>query len=666
MLFICAGLFVIGRVAGLLFGGNNWSFMHWAVQPVWYSVAWTVLFFLALVMVTKMSSTMAEKLSTGTGIYVAGGLLMAGMIALHFDSFFYGAGNLRIAQVAQADKVIIRWFEMGSVGCAALLVTAINAVATLKATVAGQLAWQIYGYMMTTITLFGAIALARLLSERPSERISIALLLFFGPHSLILFGYTGPEPVIPAAVLWTGWWMMKALGGKSKIPLVGLWLTVVAGVIFHVACLILIPAAIFTTVATFGSQKKIANSIIAGLAVHVVGVAGIFWYASTNLEFARNILFINGISPDSDYGLFSIRHLSDHVQRLLLVTPMAIAGLFLLVTRWRSWFPDTRIIAALFLTVGGGMTSFITSPVNSVVADLPRMAALLAPASLLLVLLIMKLRKGSEATSPLSFAAVIAIFVPLAVLPVYRSTLFTSFHIEPYYQQHDSFYYRGALSLRDAFYGLGNYDKANEWEQILPIESPQHINIQGCRGLVSREEFGDAVRSLSLMKVRYPYWVEARAYLASIQVSLSHPDLAKPDIDTCLMMDPFDKSSLTNQYIYYRETGDFARAIELNEEALEWYPTDTTMRLDQMALYYRRGDLVTSERLANQMLSNDSSMAFPWLIKGIAEDAKHNVTTAMKHYQRFIDGAPNDLDVPRARKRINDLTLQSRGEQPAK
>ncbi|MEK7774551.1 MAG: hypothetical protein AAB305_01535, partial [Candidatus Zixiibacteriota bacterium] len=546
LLFICAGLFVIGRVAGLLLGGNNWSFTHWSIQPVWYSVAWTVLFALALVIVSRMSSTFAERLAKGQGIYVAGALLMAGMLALHFDSFSYGAGNLRIAQVAQADRVIIRWFEMGSVGCTALLVSAFNAVATVKATVAGQLAWQIYAYMMTGITLLGAISLARLLAEKASERISIALLLFFGPHSLILFGYTGPEPVIPAAVIWTGWWMMKSFGGKSKLPLVGLWSTVLLSITMHVSCLFLIPASVFVTFATFRSRKGVSAPVITGLAVHLAGVAGLFWYASSNLEFARNILFINGISPNSDYGLFSIRHLSDHVQRIFLAFPLAIVGIFLLLTRWKSWISDTQIIAALFLTIGGGMTSFIISPVNSVVADVPRMAALLAPASLLLVLLIVRFRKGDSATSPLSFAAVIAIFVPLAVLPVYRSTLFTSLHIEPYYQKHDSFYYSGALSLRDAFYALGNYDKANEWEQILPIESPQHINIQGCRGLVSREEFGDAVRSLSLMKIRYPYWVEARAYLAFIQVGLGRPDLAKPDIDTCLMMDPYDKTSLTN------------------------------------------------------------------------------------------------------------------------
>jgi hypothetical protein len=664
LLLACAGLFVVCRVAGMYLGDNAWSFTHWSVQPLWYSIAWTALLVIALFFTRNIPSTICERLSKRKVSLIVTAVLFVTVVALNFDSFFYGAGNQRVAQIAQADRVILRWFEMGSVASVAFLFDVINAITSIKATAAGELAWRIYSYVMTGLTLVGAIFLARHLAEKPFERISFALLAFFGPHSLILFGYVGPEPVIPAAVVWTAWWMLKALDGKSRPALVGLWLTVCVAVVFRVECLFLVPASIFATIASFRSRKCVAVYVISGAIVHVAGVVGVYWIASSNLEFARNIISLNGISPDSDYGLFSMRHLSDHLQRVFLVFPLAIAVIFLLATTWKSWIADRRIIAILFLTAGGGMTSFILNPVNSVVADIPRMGALLAPGSILLGLLILRWRQGDNVGSPLSIAAVIAVFVPLSVLPVYRSTLLTSLYVQPYFQRHDSFFYHGAVSFRDAFYALGSYDKANEWEQMLPIESPQHINLQGCRGLVSREEFGEAVRSLSLMKIRYPYWVEARSYLASIQMMVRRPDLAKPDIDTALMIDPLDRMSLVNKYVYYRETGDFATAITQNQLALEYYPTDTTMLMDQIALYYRWGDLATAERLANDVIAKDSSLAFPWLIRGIAEDSRNNVEIAVKYYQIFIDRAPNDPDVSRARKRINELTLQSR-EQPS-
>jgi tetratricopeptide (TPR) repeat protein len=666
LLIACAVLFVLGRVAGVYLGDNGWSFTHWSVQPLWYSVAWTLTFGLTLFLVRRFPSTALDWLSSGRASVIAAVLLFVALIVLHFDSFFYGAGNLRVAQIAQADKVIIRWFEMGSVASAAFLVNIINAVTSVKATVAGEMAWRIVSYLMTALTLAGAILLARKLAEKTAERISIALLIFFGPHSLILFGYIGPEPVIPAVVVWTAFWIVSALDGKSQLSLLGLWCTVIVGAGFHISSLFLIPAVVFTTMAVFNKRKSATAGVIAGVSVHVVGIAAVYWYAETNLEFARNIIFINGISPETDYGLFSFRHLSDHVQRVFLVFPLALVGIILLLTRLKSWIDDRRIIAVLFLTAGGAMSSFILNPVNSVVADLPRMAAFLAPASILLALLIIRLKKNEESASPLSFAGVIAVFVPLAVLPVYRSTLLASNHVQTYYDQHDSYFYSGAVSFRDAFFAVGNYDKANEWEQMLPVESPQHINLTGCQGLVSREEFGEAVRSLSLMKIRYPYWVEARSYLATIQMTVKRPDLAKADIDTALMIDPFDKSSLVNKYVYFRETGDYATAIEQNEFALRWYPNDTTMLMDQIALYYRRGDLITAERLANSALTTNSTLAFPWLIRALAEDSRNNAEVAMRYYQTFIDKAPNDPDVTRARKRINELTIQGRDEQLTK
>jgi len=77
--------------------------------------------------------------------------------------------------------------------------------------------------------------------------------------------------------------------------------------------------------------------------------------------------------------------------------------------------------------------------------------------------------------------------------------------------------------------------------------------------------------------------------------------------------------------------------------------------IDRMLLVQASGDAVRADSLANMLLSEDSTLAHPYWVKGRIEEQKGNLQAALEHYKRFAILAPDDPDAPMVMRKLDEL-----------
>ncbi|MFQ6008071.1 MAG: hypothetical protein ACE5K8_03880, partial [Candidatus Zixiibacteriota bacterium] len=658
-------LVVLTFIAGRIFGGslfdNNWSFLHWQHLPVWYIVFWFLLLLGAGFLFASQQERIAKPFASPIRVAVGLAIIFAGFVVFQFDSFLYGGGNLRVAQVAQAERVIYRWFEYGTI----LIVSALDWFFDLfrwHHNRAGVYAWKTFAFVCTALSLIGSLQLVKELAVDAAKRFYLFVILFFGPQTILFFGFIGIEPIIVTITVWVTLLVVKLIRRFSFRHLISLWVLVVFGAFMHFALIYLVPAAVYTTVSSsFKGRQGRRAALVAGLVSNLALVLLCYYWAERSLEFSKFVLFLSGKNPHSDYGIFSPRHLGDIAQLLFLAFPLVVIAGYMVIIKYKALENRSRtiLLGSLLMALGGITMVFILDPLDSIVLDFPRFTAYLFPLSFLLAVALRE-HPSAGLGLPLALMATVSFILPLSYLPNYLSIAKADPYITEYLEKHDSFYYTGCLAFRDAYFYRQEFDLADAWEWKLPIKSPDYLNLRGCRDLSLTGEDHEAIRTLNKMIAQHPYWPDPRTLLASIQLKLGRYHLAKPHIDTCLMLDPYKKDHLVNLYRYYRDIQDYPRALQTIERTLTLYPGDVEVKTDLMIVQYRSGAFQKAVSLADELLAIDSTLPFPYLIKGFIAEVHKTPQAAIPFYKKFITLAPNEPETPAIREKLEKLTSEQR------
>jgi len=663
VLLLVIVIFIAGRLGGGSLFDNNWSFNHWDSLSGWYIFLWFSLLVLTALLFTSLGERIALFFNSRLRVIVASAVLFGLLLLFQFDSFLYGGGNLRIAQVAQTDTVIYRWFEYGAI----LTVSWLNTFFSLfdiHYNAAGVYAWKVFSFACTLLSLIAALKLAKELTADVASRFYLFLILFFGPHAILLFGFVGVEPVVVAVSMWFALMAIRLNSRFTAGRLLALWGIVLIGLFMHYTSIYLLPAVVYATVRGRRRRGKgHAIALAAGLGTYVGLLVLAYYWAGQNLEFSKFVLFLAGKLPHSDYGIFSARHIGDMLQIFFLAFPQIIVVAYLIFTRYRVPANKSNLLLPLWLLLGlGGVTVvLILDPVYNIVLDYPRLTAYLFPISLVLAVLVTR-QKNQGHNRLLALLAAVCLIFPLSYLPNYVRIAKADPYVTDYLEKHDSFYMAGCLAFRDAYFYRKELDEANAWEWKLPSKSPDYLNLEGVKALGTQGEEAEALRTLYKIIAKNPYWSEARAVFVSIQMNLGRYALAKPQIDTCLMLEPYRKEYLMNLYRYYRDIRSYQQALKSIKKALKIFPGDYELKTDLMIVYYRSGAPQTADSLADVLLAADSTLPYPYLIKGLIAERRDERQAAISLFKKFIALAPNEPDTPAIQERLNELIWEMEEE----
>lgn len=661
LIFVVALGFIALRILGHSYFSNNWSFLHWQNQPWWYSVAWSAVFVAAIVFAFLKSKQIADFFSTRLR-RIAGLLVIIILLILcQFDSFLFANGNNRVAQIAQTDYIIHRWFEYGS----SLLVTGFYELFELfgmaKET-AAVFAWSTLLWISTLLSLWGSVVLTGEFTKRTEIRFWLFLIIFFGPQTLAYMGLLGPNVTIIPVVIWLTIFAFRSMKNRSLSSLVMVWLVTIIGVLSNHLAALLVPAAIYVTLRSALQLKRWSIvTIVSTFVSLVLAVAAFYILGWKNLEFSHYILFFKGKNPFVDYGIFSGRHIGDIVQMLLLVFPQLVVVFFLFMSERRQAgnFFLNGLSWLLFLI--GMTTLFIVDPLNSIVLDLPKLVVLLTSAGIVAACVVRLSFDRTESSPRLpALMAVMAVFLPLSIAPIYSRISIAEPYVTAYLDENPAYYIRDGLAMRDSYFYKKDYDKANEWESLLVVKSGDYLGFKGAQNLQLGGDYDGAAEEYYRLKNKYPFWTQPRAQLASIQLNLNQLELARAEMDTLLMLEPYNKIYHQQLIGYFIKSRNFISALEASNKSLEIFQDDKELMVNKMTALFHNGKTFEADSLARDLIRIDSTLPYPYLFRALILDKGGNNVLATRNYELFLSLKPDSPEAPEVRKRLNALTLEIR------
>ncbi|MBD3333702.1 hypothetical protein GF356_12705, partial [candidate division GN15 bacterium] len=566
-----------------LFGADifdgAWMARHWSSVSSAYLIGWALVAAALVLLCLRYPGFLDRLASTPPAIISAAVLVLLLTILLGYNHFVYGTGNLRVAQIAQADPIVHRWYEYGASLLVSLLYK-IVAVSDLKDTTAGALAWRIYAYTATALSIWASIRLAGALTDNGFKRVFVFATLFAGPHLLSMLGLIAVEPGLVAVFLWQAVLLYQLSQNHSTTRLALLWVVTLLGVWLHWTGIVLIPPALLLSLSP-GERLRLPAVIIALLAFVAI-ITAVYLRVGSDFEFSQFVLMLEGHNPRADYALFSGRHITDLLQLLAITFP---AVLLLKLFWWRQ-LPTRRSRFRWAITaqaIGALAVLIMLNPENGMPLDLPLLLVYLTPMAVLLATFISDL---DFTTGPARAVIVVGGLSNLimigSVLPVYADIHNADQYLKPYLQRHNALFMSGAFAFRDAYFERGELDQANAWEWEVPLQSLAYMHLEGASRLVDNQEYSEGLKSLYQIKVEHPYWAEPRALIATTLMSLGRPQQARPEIDTCLMLQPYRQEFHINRYTALRQQRKHDSALMYIQRALELWPDETSIRVDHM------------------------------------------------------------------------------------
>ncbi len=663
VLFIITILFVSLRVFGYSFFDNNWSLTHWLYQPWWYNILWSILFLAVVILLMRKSRELALFFNS-TLKRIAGLLVIVILLVLfQFDSILFAGGNLRVAQFAQTDYIIHRWFEFGSTFLAAGFYEIFQLMGVASNT-AAEFGWNTLLWISVLFSLWGSILLTGELTRRSDVRFWLFFIIFLGPQTLALFGLIGPEITIIPVTIWFAFFAFKAQKSRAVSSIISMWLILLLGCFMHYTAAFLIPAAMYLTIRnTLQLKKWSLAATMATLFSQGILLTVLYYFSSANPEFTQTILFPEGKNPFLAYGLLAPGHISDVIQILLLAAPQLLLVLYLFLVE-RHEGANIYLSTLCWVMLLGGITMiFITDPVNSIVLDLPRLVVYLTPAGILLASYVRS--AGTEPDSPgrlPALSAAAALLLPFAYLPVYSFISNADSYAKKYFDENPSYYISGGLAMRDAFFYGKDFDKANEWEQMLPVKSPDYLGFDGAQQLALRGQFDAAAEELYRLKIKYPFWIEPRVLLTEVQLKVGRLVNAKAEIDTLLLLEPYKRKHHRTLIKYCFASRNYDSALTAANLALDIFSDDRELLVDKMTALYSTRQFEKTDSLARDLIRIDSNLASPYMFKGLVLERSGNKELAQRYYEQFLKLSPDSPDAPEIRKRLNAIVVGADAE----
>jgi hypothetical protein len=651
-------VFVSLNLYGALTNNDLWLYQAWAFTPFWFLVLWSAVavgFVYCLWTYHDAIANACESTRVRWAFLIA---LVVVLVGFHYDSFVFGSGNFAIAQIAQVQTIHLRPDIFGAQAVVAALFWLLSAIG-LHANTAGFWGWRLYAVFCAALGIWGIVRLARAVAPGQVRSIFFTAVAIFAGPFLLFCGYVGVEPIVVPATVWFSLAAYRLAERFSLSRLGAVWGIVLIAGLATVMNAFLVPAAVCVTIASTWRRPK--NWLIAGLSgLLVMGILIFLLYlaAARSMAVSNMLVMPGGKLPLIAYSLTSIQNLLDKALVVLAAAPLAP---LLIVLVWRRLESSAdRIFAATIVVavIAGRSAQMVLDPSAGLVLDFPRLTAFLMPLSIALAFFLD--RRFIDKTISSRFRMMIAglcVLLPLSIAPVFTKIGLVDPLAKALAERHDVYYRTTGLAFRDALFYNRDLAAANAWEWSLPIKSPDFLSMRGCYDLVANNQTGDVIVSLYRLIARQPYWSEPRSLLATVQLQIGRPEMAKPQIDTCLQLDPYGKQHLINLYRYEQAIGRIDSSLAVAERTSVIFPNDHDISTDVMLIAMRAGQTERADSLADVFLSADTTEAYPHMIKGRIAEQKQLIDSALAEFRRFLRYAPiGSPDIELVGEHVAELT----------
>ncbi len=253
-------------------------------------------------------------------------LMMSIFTVLAAPTHFLGEGYAVINNIISDSGIIYKWSEIGITW----FIKLIGSVLGPRDEETVRLAFQGISIISGAISIYMIFFIAELMTSEGIKRVLIVSASILSGSLLLFFGYIEYYPLLWMFSIFLLYSGLRYL--KQKHGLVFVWLFLLVGMTMHLQMIIFSPAVLYISLAEGKGlvfyqrfKKVIIGAIIAASAIFVF----LFTYFYKSNLYIEDIFLplFTGKPIDPDYAIFSIPHILDIFNQLILISPM----IFLLI-----------------------------------------------------------------------------------------------------------------------------------------------------------------------------------------------------------------------------------------------------------------------------------------------------------------------------------------------
>lgn len=532
---------------------------------------------------------------------------------------------LKVREVGESLVHIWSRSALGGAGRAALIGSQIISIASGVA-------------FLTAVGFF-----AGRLFERTSDRLLFLVGLASGGYMLLYFGYVEYYSLFVLSVLvFTLTGLLVARGEANRwlmLPLLAL------AIFFHILGVTLIPAAIYllvirTRAGHAFARMKLTSRVAMALAMAVVLLV-VFHHFYTNsyyFRFAFVPLFSNRFTVEG-YTLFSLRHLADIMNLLILLLPgllVMVALLPVFSTEAVLRKKEYRYLLLLTLSVWGAV--FVLDPKLGMPRDWDLFSFVGVPLAVLAYYFLLNNRRAVKPYLTLSLLCVISgllTLIPRAVSQTQQDIAIAHFRSYMALDRMKSLNARRVLV--DYYSARGERAKANEEISRWQKEHPERFLFGAARDHRTSGRVEEAVKVMRQMLKMNPLYAIGWADLGEYYSRLGMLDSALLCVQIADGLNPHSSPTLANLGLVYMQRNDLDRAEEAWLEAMALDSNLFQPRQGLMRLYQARGDQARYFEYLRDIASRDN--APPPIIRELGDNllTRGRYRQALSVYRHAIE-----------------------------
>ncbi len=592
--------------------------------------------------------------------------LLGIFVIFRFEAHLLGNGYIRISNFAQRSKPVFRWFEFGGTFIPYILYQILNAVGIAKET-AAEWGYQIVSFISGIAFAAILLSIAEIISKEIRKRFHFVLLILVTGLSLSFFGAVEVYSLLlPLAALFV-LYLIKLFKEKSHKYLLILWIITVAGLFINLQFITAIPAALYATICYRRRFKGGLSQIGLTLAFSsiIIGALIVYLMAGNSIAIEKNILFFSGKSPEINYGLFSLHHVIDIINLLILMMPLVPVFFMLKFGIMRNYAKDNILVAIHILAAAQFAYLFILDPRIGMAREIFTMEYLLS-GMIFLCGYILFGENGSKIL-PLKYTAIIAPVSFVLILPalaVHLSSSLAVASLDNFLIYNETKYEPALLAMRDYYYLKGNYSEADRREQLINPRAKGVFESQLVNDLYANERVDEAFAYATRLVERDPYNATYRMQLGNLLKHFRKYSEARREFETAIELDPYRADLYHFLSELYREIKMETECLKVLQTAEKVDPENPTILVDLAGYYYRAGIFNRADFYAEQAIQIDKGRAHAYMYKGLISEKNGNSKRALEYYYKFLELGERFPEVTFIQKRINEIELQERGVIP--
>ena len=650
----------LAAIALLTFSGLDlaWGVNHFRFLATTNSLVLAALFLLSVVVALTFSESKLSQWMTAVhdllwekSIWIPILLALLSMPLFYFfraGTHFLGDGYTWLSTFGGGQGYIPKWSEFGAIEILRLIQAAVGGYTQESA----RLAFQILSITSGALFIFGSFLCLRYLTQNKLARLPGLILLLGGGQALLFFGYIEFYHLSwTVAIFLFGAAFRYAARGAGLLALVIAYLL---ALLVHVQVIYFLPALLWLLIASAAPDrfKKLLYTLLITLCTS--GGVLLIYLIRTRIEI--EVLFIPLISgrPNAPgYYLFSLPHLSDIVQQILLIIPPLPILIYLTLGQWRGIFRD-RIASFLLLASAGSLSFLVLFGAALTRArdwDIFSLC-LLAP-----ILLIIRLIGQSDRIRSLRAVGMAGALTILMTGGYLVSNLNTDSSVRRYYSilnYSDS--RAGWTNLATYYEEQGDTTAHGRIINEMNERFPGYTRLQRGYAYLNAGRPEDALPIALSLVDHDPYDREYLKLAGSAYSKLGEYDKAEPYYNKANRLAPY-LSTLKNEIgQMFLAQGRYNEALEILKEARHLSPEKTFIAEGLGLAYYRLDQYDSALAVADSLFADDPNSPGGHLLGMVVAISTGKNDRARYHYTEFLRYGATRSDYARIRDSYAYLT----------